>query len=73
MGKQDVFKCNCVLPLYLKRLGEETLNLAGYQLFFNVAYNTAELNFCSANRYSVRLVAVFIAAFGFLTVFIVRL
>ncbi len=63
MGKQDVFKFNCVLPLYLKSLGEETLNFAGYQLFFNVAYNTAELNFCSGNRYSVQLAAVFISAF----------
>ncbi len=51
----------CVLPLYLKSLGEETLNFAGYQFFFNVAYNTAELKLLF--RYSVSLVAVFIAAF----------
>ncbi len=55
----------CVLPLYLKSLGEETLNFAGYQFSFNVAYNTAELKILL--RYSVLLVAVFIAAFmGFL-------
>ncbi len=46
----------CVLPLYLKSLGEETLNFAGYQFFFNVAYNTAELKLLL--RYSVSLVAV---------------
>ncbi len=66
-----MFKFNCVLPLYLKSLGGETLNFAGYQFFFNVAYNTVELKllFC----YSDKLVAVFIAAFGFFIFFIVRL
>ncbi len=56
-----MFKFNCVSPLYLKSLGEETLNFAGCQFFFNVPYNTAELKLLFS--YSVKLVVVFLAAF----------